>query len=377
MASFHWVADPESLQGLVDAVCRSASIAVDTEFVRTETFYARLGVVQIEAGGEVFLVDALQSDNLQTLGRCLSGTMRPAWIIHAGAEDLEVLRACWTDLDAVVFDTQIAAAFVGHPRQASLQSLLANELGINITKDETRSDWCRRPLSDSQCVYAAQDVAHLAVLASRLAEKLGQMGRSSWCAEECSRLVERSLAAPADPESLYLGFSEAWQLGDASLSVLRALVAWREKTARQTNRPRGFILKDPALFRIAETLPRSAQAIALAPGIVPAQVRRYSAVILDIVAGTPVQRDLPRPPPPLDVGQRKVVKALRGAVDNVADRLQLPSDLLATRKWLEDLVRAHPVPASLPAVWGHWRKELLEGVLLATLGRERAEGGSR
>jgi ribonuclease D len=374
MTTFDWVDDDKRLKGLVDAVARSPSLGIDTEFVRTDTFHARLGVIQIEADARVFLVDALDQPLLQVLGEALLA-QGGHWLLHAGAEDLEVLRACWPSLRPQVFDTQIAAAFAGHPRQASLQSLLAAELGISISKDETRSDWCQRPLTPSQQSYAAQDVAHLQPLAESLRKKLAERGRLDWCLEDCERLVEKSAAPAPDPDTLYLGFSEAWQLGDASLSVLRALVAWRERTARQLDRPRGFILKDPALFRIAETLPRHAQAISTMPTVVPAQVRRYAAAILEIVAGTPVVADLPRPPRPLDATQRRIVKELRQAVDRTAESLGLPPDLLATRKWLEELVRLTDLPEQLPPVWGRWRQELLGEGLLATVAREKATGG--
>lgn len=369
MATFDWIDDEKGMHGLREAVGRSSSLGIDTEFVRTDTFHARLGLVQVEADGAIFLVDALKSSVVKALGECIASRQRE-WLLHAGAEDLEVLRGCWPATSAVVFDTQIAAGFVGHPRQASLQSLLAAELGVSISKDETRSDWCQRPLTQAQLAYAALDVAHLQALASSLKEKLTQRGRLGWCLEECHRLVEKSAAPAPDPDSLYLGFSEAWQLGDASLSVLRALVSWREKTARQLDRPRGFILKDPALFRVAETLPRHAQAIAQLPTVVPSQVRRYASAILEVVETTPVSSDLQRPPRPLDATQRKIVKALRAEVDQVAESTGLPPDLLATRKWLEELVRLSAVPEHLPAVWGEWRRELLEQRLLATLTRE-------
>lgn len=369
MATFEWIDDEKGTQGLLEAVGRSSCLGIDTEFVRTDTFYARLGVVQIEADGAIFLVDALKSSVLQALGESV-GSRQREWLLHAGAEDLEVLRGCWPAIHVTVFDTQIAAAFVGHPRQASLQSLLAAEIGVGISKDETRSDWCQRPLTEAQLAYAALDVAHLQALASSLKEKLVRQGRLGWCLEECRRLVEKSALPAPDPDTLYLGFSEAWQLGDTSLSVLRALVAWRERTARQLDRPRGFILKDPALFRVAEILPRNTQAIAQLPTVVPAQTRRYASAILDLVDSTPTAPDLPRPPRPLDASQRKIVKALRVGVDRVAEATGLPSDLLATRKWLEELVRPGDVPDHLPAVWGEWRRDLLEQPLLATLSRE-------
>lgn len=369
MATFDWIDNEKGMHGLLEAVGRSSSLGIDTEFVRTDTFHARLGLVQVEADGAIFLVDALQSPVVKALGECIA-SRQPEWLLHAGAEDLEVLRGCWPSTGAVVFDTQIAAGFVGHPRQASLQSLLASELGVTISKDETRSDWCQRPLTQAQLAYAALDVAHLQALASSLKEKLTQRGRLGWCLEECHRLVEKSAAPAPDPDSLYLGFSEAWQLGDASLSVLRALVSWREKTARQLDRPRGFILKDPALFRVAETLPRHAQAIAQLPTVVPSQVRRYASAILEVVETTPVSSDLQRPPRPLDATQRKIVKALRAEVDQVAEATGLPPELLATRKWMEELVRLTDVPEHLPAVWGGWRRELLEHRLLATLAIE-------
>lgn len=340
---------------------RAEALAFDTEFVRTDTFYPQLGLIQIAAPTQLLLVDAMEPACLGGIEMTLLGDgPQPVWVLHSCAEDLEVVFNQWGKLPHNVVDTQLAAAFLGRSRQMSLQNLVASELGVHITKDETRSNWCQRPLSEAQLAYASEDVRYLLPLWERLAEALTRSDRMAWFKEDCAKLLSKaSRQIPYD--QMYLQFHDAWQLKEKSLAVLQALVIWRENTARKHNRPRGFVVKDPVLFAIAERLPKNATALAAIANIAPATVRRYADEILQCVADTPAVPGLAKPARPLTNAQRDTLKRIKAWLEVQAERLNVPVELLAGRKQLEHLMRQNSgVETQAAEDWRGWRQTLLE-----------------
>lgn len=361
MSSYLWIDQASDLAMQADGLRCAPAVALDTEFVRTDTFYPQLGLIQVATDSQVLLVDALVPDCLASVENALLGDAgQPLWVLHSCAEDLEVVLNQWGRLPQRVVDTQLAAAFLGRSRQMSLQSLLANELGVHLAKDETRSNWCARPLSSSQLAYAAEDVRYLLPLWQKLSSALVDAGRMTWFEEDCAKLLTKaSRQTPHD--QMYLQFHDAWQLKEKSLSVLQALVIWREEIARKHDRPRGFVVKDPVLYAIAERLPKNAAALAAIPNIAPPTVRRYTDDILQRVADTPAVPGLAKPQRPLGNSQRELLKRIKAWLETQAERLQLPVELLASRKMLEHLIRqgAGSETQALEE-WCGWRQEVLE-----------------
>lgn len=367
MSTHVWIDQSSALAHHTPAILAAPALALDTEFVRTDTFFPYLGLFQIGLSDRILLVDTLASDCLALLDETLFlGNASPAWVLHSCAEDLEVVQNQWGKLPSKVVDTQLAAAFLGHARQLSLQNLLAVELGVHVPKDETRSDWCRRPLSEAQLVYAAEDVRYLLPLWEKMRAALKSQERLDWFEEDCERLLHKA-ARQIPYDQMYLQFNDAYLLKEKSLAVLQALVVWREQKARLLNKPRGFIIKDPVLFAIAERLPKNAAGLVAIPNILPAAVRRFSEELLDIVASTQGE-GLARPPRPLTSVQRQTLKNIKAWLESRAQLMGLPVELLAGRRVLEQLIRQGCQESSIcHEEWRGWRQALLEPGIIEIL----------
>ena len=245
------VADDGALRCLLDELRGVDAYALDTEFHRERTYFARLALLQVAWPGGIALVDPLAVD-VASFAEVLSS---PALaVIHAAEQDLEVLeRACGTT-PTRLFDTQLAAGFLGMSTP-SLVALIEHLLHLRLEKGAQLTDWTRRPLSDDQCQYAAHDVAHLLELHRVIAERLAATGRGAWAEEECAALLARA-RLPTVPEEAWWKLRQARQLRGAERGVAQSVAAWRERRAQSLDRPVRFILSDLALAAIAHRPPR-------------------------------------------------------------------------------------------------------------------------
>ena len=230
------VSDQTALECCVAQCLVADAIAVDTEFLRTDTFYPLLGLIQISDGETVWLIDPLALNDLGRL-RTLFLDERVVKVFHSCSEDLEVLRCAMDVVPQPLLDTQIAAAFVGYGFSLGYSALVSATMGIELDKHETRSDWLQRPLSSAQLRYAAEDVFFLIMAYRTLVTSLEETGRSSWVEEEMNELVKQA-SFPETPENYYLRVKGAWKLDQADMALLRKLTCWREQEARQRDRPR-------------------------------------------------------------------------------------------------------------------------------------------
>jgi len=365
--SYLWVDQPDQLEAAVAQLQPPGALAVDTEFVRTNTYYSRPGLIQISNGEQVFLVDptAFSRQQLQPLGELLFAPEREL-LMHSAGEDLDIFLGLWERLPARLFDTQIAASLVGFDRQMGLQRLLLETVDVELSKEETRSDWLQRPLTDNQLHYAAADVQYLHQVASLLRQQLQAADRMSWFEEECAQLVNKYREKTPD-EQLYLGFSGGWKLKPQQQGLLQHLAQWREQTARQNNTPKTFIAKDAQLYALVEKRPRSRGQLAEL-GFQGSQIRRYGEQLLEQVK---VGQDCAAPAVtiarPLTKGQQKEYKVLRDVVAQRAEELNVPADLLASKAQLvaylqARLANAGRVVEQTPFTGG-WRGVQLQPVL--------------
>lgn len=354
-----FVTQQHELDEMVEQLAAARLLAVDTEFVRTNTFYPRVGLLQIASPECCFLVDPLQGLSLQGL-QALLFAEPTRLIMHACSEDLEVLLGLFGDLPATVFDTQIAASMVSRDQQLGLQKLILNYCGVEIPKDETRSDWTKRPLTENQMRYAALDVVCLLKVYAAISEKLLAEGRMSWCEEECRRLVD-SYRREAPIEDYYRTMGDAWKLSGKKLVVLKALATWREQMARQLDKPRGFIFSDRELFAIADKLPQSLSQLVEVGDFKPVQIRRYGEEVLKVAeqALSGDEESLPRVPKPFNNAVKKVVKAIKPVLEKRAVELDMATDRLSNRRNLEKLVKAKLEGNSLPDYYQGWRQTAL------------------
>jgi ribonuclease D len=347
-------------------------LGIDTEFVRTQTFFHRLGLVQVADAETSWLVDplALQStDDLSPLAEVLAS---PALkVLHSASEDVEVFYRALGTVPAPLFDTQIAAALAGFAPYLSYQKLVSEVLGIEISKDETRTDWMARPLSPAQLAYAAADVAHLVPLHGRLRQELETLGRYEWALEDSMQQLDTA-RFDDDPQRAYLRIKGAGRLDRRKLAALRLLAAWREGEARRRDLPRNFVLKEDFLLTLALRSPRTVQDLERLPGCDRRLAARDGAVWLELLAAARALPDLELPPlvvgSPPTAALRKLEERLRETVRRRATDLGIAPEVLAPRRlWVPLLRSAESGTKRLPRELDGWRREAIGELLLREL----------
>jgi ribonuclease D len=356
-------------QAALDACCpalaRQRDLPLDTEFARTDTYRPRLCLLQIATPAAMLCIDTLAALDTAALWRILAaeGALK---IMHAAKQDLEVFALHFGALPGPVFDTQIAAALLGHPAQAGYATLVEAELGVRLEKTQTRTDWTRRPLTEAQLAYAADDVAWLLPLAERLRERLQAQGREAWASADSAALLDPSLYA-VRPEEAWERLSGIEYQPPAVQARARRLAAWRERRAADADRPRQWILADAALMALATAAPADLAGIEALGQLPPGVVRRSGTALLeelrqadaDLACGaiTPTQRSRPAA---TDNGQ---VKRLAAIVQKQAAELGIAPELLATRAELTALLRGVQTLRPLQG----WRRDVIGAALLAAL----------
>lgn len=366
---FTLVASDAALRDCCQILSSSAAIAVDTEFMRTRTYYARLGLVQLANREHCWLVDPLAIADLDPLRELLQAPS-VLKVLHSCSEDLQVLQSSLGVLPTPLLDTQVAAGFVGEPFAMGYGRIVQALLGVELSQQETRSDWLQRPLSESQLHYAAEDVHYLIRVYEVLAERIERAGRRAWVEEDMATLLAAA-AKPDDPMQAYLRIKAAWQLDRAGLAVLQVLTAWRETQAQATDLPRSWVIADRDLMELAETRPANLGALAAVGELPPKLIRRHGEHLLGLIRATLAGKAENWPgllPERLPRHASSLLKALRQQVDAVAGRLELAPELLARKKDLEPLVRAvieGDEPQLTESLAQGWRRDPIGKPLLA------------
>ena len=246
----------EDLKALVDRLSDQPFVAVDTEFMRENTYWPDLCLIQVASSEEAAAIDPkAEGIELKSLLELFVHNEAVLKVFHAGGQDLEIIHNLTGKVPHPLFDTQIAAMALGHGEQIGYSNLIESLLGHSLDKGARFTDWSRRPLDKRQIDYAIADVTHLAAVFPRMVEKLKKTGRGAWLDEEMERL--------ADPSSFAFPPEDAWKRlklpsrNPAVLGRLKALAAWRETEARSKNLPRGRIIKDDTLNEIVLHPPKA------------------------------------------------------------------------------------------------------------------------
>jgi ribonuclease D len=245
----------EDLASLVDRLSKQPFVAVDTEFMRENTYWPDLCLIQIASEEEAAAIDPKADIDLAPLLALLVDNHEVLKVFHAGGQDLEIIHNLTGKTPVPLFDTQIAAMALGHGEQVGYSNLIESMLGHNIDKGARFTDWSRRPLDKRQIDYAIADVTHLATVFPKLLNRLKKTGRGGWLDEEMERL--------ANPSSFAFEPEDAWKRlklpsrNPAVLGRLKALAGWRETEARTKNIPRGRIVKDDTLGELAAHPPKT------------------------------------------------------------------------------------------------------------------------
>ena len=257
MREHRFIATDTELAEVVDELGAQGRYALDTEFHRERTYWPKVALVQIAWPGALVLIDPLEVDLTPLRAVMESDALA---VLHAAAQDLEVLELSTGAIPGRIFDTQIAAGFLGMSTP-SLASLHERDLGMQLPKGNRLTDWLERPLRDAQRDYAAADVDRLLDIHDRLTEQLVELGRLDWAVEECEILRARD-RGPRDPLEAWRKIKEARHLKGTALSVARAVAAWRERRAADADQPVRFVLSDIAVVAIAQAEPTSVESLA-------------------------------------------------------------------------------------------------------------------
>lgn len=346
-------------------IAAQTTLPLDTEFARTDTYRPKLCLLQVAVPGRVYCADTLAGVDLGGFWRAITAPSALK-VMHAAKQDMEVLLLHFGALPGPLFDTQIAAALLGHPPQTGYATLVEAELGLRLDKSQTRTDWSRRPLTGAQIEYAANDVAHLAELRERLCARLAGQGREQWAEEDCAALL--------DPAQYAVQPDRAWErlpaVGFQPPPVqarAQRLAAWRERRAGEADRPRQWILGDQALMALASAAPPDVAGILALDVMPPGAVRNSGAAILaelrqaeaDLASGALNPTQQPRPA----ATDNSQVKRLGAVVQKVATGLGIAPEILATRSDMTALLRG---ARDVRPMRG-WRRAIIGDALLDAL----------
>ncbi|MDG2098520.1 MAG: ribonuclease D [Glaciecola sp.] len=270
-------------------------IAVDTEFVRTRTFYPHIGLVQIFDGIDAVLIDPIAIDDLSPLKGLLTDP-NVIKVLHACSEDLETFEYAMGIMPEPLFDSQVAAQLAGLGNSLGYGRLVELLQGVILEKGESRTDWISRPLSPKQLQYAAEDVIYLLPCYYKLVEQLTEKGQLQWVYDEISQLILRKRANIA-PEHAYLLLKNTWKLQPLNLYALQLLAAWRLTFARDNDITQNFIIREQSAFEIAYRLPGHKSGLFALDVVTPQEARRHCDIILDLVktARAAPESDYPAP----------------------------------------------------------------------------------
>ena len=373
----HWIETQQALDEACVALSNAECLALDTEFIRESSFHPIPALLQLSAGQEVYLIDPQAVEATADLYRLL-GPEGPLKLLHASSEDLEVL-ANWAGIVIQpLIDTQLAQGLLGEDPSMGYQRLVEHWTGEVLPKDETRSDWLERPLSEAQYRYAALDVIYLPSIWAAQRQALEGLGRLSWLVADCHALViQAGRNAGADGE-WYRRHRQLWRLDPRAIAAYQRLTCWREAEARKRNMPRNWLVSDKVLFAVAEAMPANRYELSAVEGVKPVQVKREGDALLSIVRDVAhlEPQELPAAlPSPMSTPFKRRLKSLKREVNDTAEQLGIAPALLARRRDLEELVVADLERLPLPLPEG-WRGELLAEGLKQALSEAEEEGGS-
>jgi ribonuclease D len=369
----------ERLPALLEGARAAGRIALDTEFMgegryRTLLCLIQLAIPDAPAGADdserIVLLDALAEDLDGSALAALLADPAVEVVVHAGRQDVALLRRRFATDVTNVFDTQVAAGFAGLGAQSSYESLLAEMLGLRVAKTASFTRWDARPLSPEQLAYAREDVVHLLELASELQRRLRDSGRLGWALEECEPLARSS--DERDLDAIFARLPRIGSLAASARPIARALVEWREQTAARQDRPVQSVLGDAALLELAKRRPGSREDLLRIRGAGAAAQGRRAEEVLEVVQRA--RRLPPDPPPtrprgpasrPTDAPLVALAEALLRARAREAG---LAYELLAARADLQAIVAAHRTgeEADVRTLRG-WRRELVGSELLGLL----------
>ena len=346
MLNFTYLEKIDDLSSYCQQLQSTAYLSLDTEFIREDTYYPKLALIQISAEGNSAIIDTSSIDDLSPLFALLTNP-KIEKIMHDPEQDIEILFSYADDVPNPIYDTQLAAAFLGYEKQISYKNLLNEVLNVQISKSQTRSSWLQRPLTDSQLQYAIEDVYYLNLLHNEFDRYLYNTYKQSW-------FIEESDTQKLKPSSYWNKISNKTHMPDhASTARLKQLIEWREEIAKKIDRPRQWTVPDACLIYLAKQTD-------IEKGLghtVCKHANQYARQLIQLWSVKPSLKleSFNRRLPPLNSHQQSRLKSLQKMVQNTASEHNLAPALLTSKKQLVTLARSQQ-----PPFFTGWRAEAME-----------------
>lgn len=354
--NLQYVDTPQALQAVCQQLANQPYLAVDTEFVREKTYFPILCLIQIASPEHIICIDPIAIRDLSPLADLLLHK-QTVKIFHAARQDLEILYQTFGSLPAPVFDTQIAATLLGLGDQLSYANLVKHILQEQLSKGHARTDWERRPLSEEQLEYAADDVRYLVAMYPVMVQKLTELGRLNWLDEDFNVLIKPELYHN-EPGQQWQRVGGVQKLKGVQLAILQQLAAWREQQAQQQNKPRKWILSDDILIAITMQAPNKLEQLERIRGINTAIIQRQGNSLLEMINRA---KSCPKSEWPsllrriqLEPNQEALLDALQAIVKLQAAIHGINNTALTSRHDLENLLAGN---TDIPLLHG-WRHGL-------------------
>jgi ribonuclease D len=361
-----YVTDTSALKELVVALRKAPAVAIDTEFMRERTYFARLCLIQLASDDVAAIVDPLAIDDLSALRELMLDTA-VVKIFHAGSQDLEIFFRLLGEATTPVFDSQVAATLAGFPQQVGYGALVKEMLGVPLDKGDTYTDWAKRPLSDTQVEYALNDVRYLPEMYRRLTAELKREGRLGWLAADFKRM-EDPTTYECLPEEQWRRVKRISSLNRRQLAVAREVAAWREREAQRRDVPKRWVLGDESIVEVARRGPKTAEELAAIRGVSDKIGKGAQKGVIEAVARGLV---VPEAELPSIAKRHRVQGDVDGAVDLMIALVRsrarehgVAMPLLASRDDLERLAGGERDAS--PLLEG-WRRTMVGDELLALL----------
>ena len=335
-------------------------VAVDTEFRRRDTFYPQVALVQLCWRKTAYLIDPTTFSDFSGLRDLLvnEGVIK---LLHSPSEDLEVFDHWLGILPTPLFDTQRAMALLGHGFGVGYRPMVAQFVGVEISKEETTSDWLKRPLSAKQLNYAALDVTHLRSIGEQLHVQSEEAGRLAWIYEDTGNQKPGG-------KGVATKFKSAWKLSTGEQALLNALIVWREDESHRLDRPRSWILPDKVMVALARRAPDHIAQLKHIEGLPEAIIRKRGQRLIDVLTeARSSEKSRVLWPAPARGVERDWVTEMTSRVEAVAEKLGIAPQMLLSSRDYEAIVQTVKNNVPLPSELAGWRYNILVGDLLASL----------
>ena len=368
-----YIEDSEQLQLVCQRYSQASVLAIDTEFVRTRTLYPKLGLIQINDGETLALIDPVALPDLTPFWQLLENP-KIQKVLHACSEDLEVFLTAGNCRPINLIDSQIIMSFLGHGISMGYAAMIAHYTDIELDKSESRTDWMKRPLTQKQLNYAAADVEHLFNILPVLKADIEKSGWLAAAQEESDVMVERKFSA-IEEKQLYLNIKMAWRLNPVQLYRLQQLAIWRYQQAKIKDRPIGFIAKDHTLLALAQINPSNVGAMLDIEGVELLDIRHKGNAMLTVLKRAAEVKDTEFPPQIVRLdeypGYKQNFKKVKNYIVELSKETNLLVENLASKKQINQFMSWHfklngaENNVQLVDIMRGWRKPLFGDKLLA------------